>query len=88
MSTPRGEGQSAAPATLRLRNAVCERCGYHASGVEMRNGLFVCPECGAANTVLNRPRPEPGRAHVYLWRVVRLGLVAGTAMVLLVLLRR
>ncbi|MCW5766041.1 MAG: hypothetical protein KIT68_08710 [Phycisphaeraceae bacterium] len=79
MSTPAEPGVAR---PVRLRNALCERCGYHVSGVELRSGLFVCPECGTPNRVLARPRPEPGRLHVYLWWVVRVGLLAGPALML------
>ena len=31
---------------IRPKNAVCTRCGYHIGGIEIKDGMITCPECG------------------------------------------
>lgn len=45
---------------LRPRAALCEHCGYHFNGVEVRANLLLSPECGQ-NSRIELPPIDPAR---------------------------
>ncbi|MDX2131976.1 MAG: hypothetical protein SFY69_07990 [Planctomycetota bacterium] len=67
---------------LTPRHAVCEACGQHLGGTEVKGGALVCPECGHANVM---GLPPPGthaarlrrvRARRTVVRVLMIGVLA------------
>ncbi len=77
---------------LTPRHAVCEACGHHLGGAEIRDDHIRCPECAHDSPV--RP-PPPGARDATLaalrrrrdvFRTIAVVLVAGL-MILIALLR-
>ena len=63
---------------VRPKHTICPGCGYQHGGLEIKGGIIVCPECGAAMNFdlprIKRVRRRPPR-RVALWLLLLIALV-------------
>lgn len=77
ITTPQAQSEP-----VRLRGALCERCGYHFRGLTASSRGALCPECGHPNAF---SLPPSDRRYHLSWFIAApiLSLVIGTAFILM-----